>query len=301
MKDMKALSIIRDKHKRTVWRRAFRIWQHKPHEVAPLSTERHICSSCATEFTGNFCPRCGQSARVGRFSFKKAFLLFLDVWGMGNRGMYHTIRDLLLRPGYMIRDYICGMQSAYFPPFKMFFLLTALSLLVEHGFSFAPEEKKEDAKVEVATTNDTSETKAGQHKDLVLNAIASVANFIDNLQERSPAITSLLFLLLIAAPLFIFFRKSPTIPDLRFSEFIVAMVYTSNMVSIYSVIGAVFNSFIIKCLTVLMVFVAFRQFSGFSKKRVLGYIILSAVIAFVLLTTIILVFTFFVYYATDRK
>ena len=79
------------------------------------------------------------------------------------------------------------------------------------------------------------------------------------------------------------------------------MVYTSNMVSIYSVIGAVFHSVIIKCLTVLMVFVAFRQFSGISKMRVLGYIILSAVIAFVILTTIILVFTFFVYYATDGK
>ena len=79
------------------------------------------------------------------------------------------------------------------------------------------------------------------------------------------------------------------------------MVYTANMVSIYSVIGAVFHSVIIKCFTVLMVFVALRQFSGFSKMRVLGYIILSAAIAFVLLTTIILVFTFFVYYATDGK
>ena len=215
--------------------------------------------------------------------------------------MFHSIRDLILRPGYMIRDYISGMQSAYFPPFKMFFLLTALTLLVEHGFSFAPEEKKEDAKVEVTTTKDTSKTEAGQHKDLVVSSLSSVVNSIDTLEEKSPAITSLLFLLLIAAPLFIFFRKSPTIPDLRFSEFIVAMVYTSNMVSIYSVIGAVFHSVIIKCLTVLMVFVAFRQFSGFSKMRVLGYIILSAVIAFVILTTIILVFTFFVYYATDGK
>ena len=53
--------------------------------------------------------------------------LFLDVWGMGNRGMFRTLRDLILRPGYLIRDYISGMQMAYFPPFKLLFLLTALS------------------------------------------------------------------------------------------------------------------------------------------------------------------------------
>ena len=49
--------------------------------------------------------------------------------------MRHSIRDLLLRPGYMIRDYLQGMQMAYFPPFKMLFLLTALSLLVESGMN----------------------------------------------------------------------------------------------------------------------------------------------------------------------
>ncbi len=47
-------------------------------------------------------PPCGQSARIGRYSFRKAALLFLDVWGLGNRGLFRTLRDLLLRPGYMI-------------------------------------------------------------------------------------------------------------------------------------------------------------------------------------------------------
>ena len=54
---------------------------------------------------------------------------------MGNRGMFRSIRDLILRPGYMIRDYLRGMQMAYFPPFKMFFLLLALSLLVNSGMN----------------------------------------------------------------------------------------------------------------------------------------------------------------------
>ena len=110
---MKALNYLKSKEKRAVWLRAFRIWQRRPYEVAPLSEESHECSSCKTVFTGNYCPRCGQPSEVGRFSFKKALLLFLDVWGIGNRSMFRSLRDLMFRPGYMIRDYLRGMQSAY--------------------------------------------------------------------------------------------------------------------------------------------------------------------------------------------
>lgn len=91
--------------------RQFKKWQHQPHQVAPLSEEMHECATCGTHFEGNYCPRCGQSAQIGRYSFKKALLLFLDVWGVGNRGMFRSIRDLLLRPGYMINDYLREWQQ----------------------------------------------------------------------------------------------------------------------------------------------------------------------------------------------
>ena len=113
----------------------FKEWKQQPHQVAPLSEEQHECATCGTHYEGNYCPRCGQSAKIGRYSFKNAILLFLDVWGLGNRGMFRSIRDLILRPGYMIRDYLRGMQMAYFPPFKMSFLLLALWLVVDSGLN----------------------------------------------------------------------------------------------------------------------------------------------------------------------
>ena len=124
----------------------FQDWKLQPHQVAPLSEQQHECATCGTHYEGNYCPRCGQSAKIGRYSFKNAFLLYLDVWGLGNRGMFRSIRDLLLRPGYMIRDYLRGMQMAYFPPFKMFFLLTALSLLVNTGFNIQGINRMEQQK-----------------------------------------------------------------------------------------------------------------------------------------------------------
>ncbi len=290
---MKAIEYINNKQKRAVWLRAFHIWQRRPHELAPLSEESRTCSSCGTVYQGNFCPRCGQSARVGRFSFKKAALLFLDVWGMGNRSMFRSIRDLMLRPGFMIRDYLSGMQSAYFPPFKMFFLLAAFSLVVEHGFNFGLDVK--DVQDEAPKTEQTAmeNTKIARHdltvhpgdkeEDIKWKAVGNASlrfvKVMDALREKNPAIFSLLSLVLFSVPLFFFLRSSPTIPDLRYSEFIVALVYTSNMYSIYSIAGNLLGFRILNIIAVLMIFVALKQFSGFSKLRVLRYIVLTTLIS----------------------
>ena len=306
---MKAIEYINNKQKRAVWLRAFHIWQRRPHELAPLSEESRTCSSCGTVYQGNFCPRCGQSARVGRFSFKKAALLFLDVWGMGNRSMFRSIRDLMLRPGFMIRDYLSGMQSAYFPPFKMFFLLAAFSLIIEHGFNFGLDVK--DFQDEAPKTEQTAmeNTKIARHdltvhpgdkkEDIKWKAVGNASlrfvKVMDALREKNPAIFSLLSLVLFSVPLFFFLRSSPTIPDLRYSEFIVALVYTSNMYSIYSIAGNLLDSSILKIIAVLMIFVALKQFSGFSKLRVLRYIVLTTLISIFVMVLIVGVGVSFIY------
>lgn len=305
---MKALSYISDKGKRAVLLRAFHIWQRRPHEVAPLSEISHECASCGTIFNGNFCPRCGQSAKVGRFSFKKAFLLFLDVWGVGNRGMFRSLRDLMFRPGYMIRDYISGMQSAYFPPFKMFFLLAALSLVVAHGFSLGSDgdetktdvnEKMEAVKQEMKQVKQeaSDEISLGNKSFQVtmdtdnldsplLNKSHGFFKMMNTLRKNNPAIFSLLSLVIFSLPLYFFFRSTPTIPDLRYSEFIVALVYTSNMYSIYSIAGNLLNSSILKVIAFLMVFVALKQFSGYSKRRVLWYLMLTVLFSLVIVVAL---------------
>lgn len=305
----KEIGYLFDKQKRAVWRRAFHIWQLRPYEVAPLSDDNHKCSSCGTEYIGNYCPRCGQSANIGRFSFKKAILNFLDVWGLGNRSMFRTIRDLMFRPGYMIRDYLSGMQSAYFPPIQMFFILATFSLVVEHGINpilenkeqqtdatrtevVADQEEKINNEEQIENDEEQIENDEEQIKEILnqrrktamFNATNKFVNIMDSLREKNPAVFSLLFLILFSIPLFFFFRTTPAIPDLRFSEFIVALVYTSNAYSIYSIVGNLFGLGILNIISVLMIFVSLKQFTGYKKRRVLGYIILSSLLSIIIIT-----------------
>ena len=259
--------------------RRFREWQQQPYQVKPLSEDKHVCTTCGTQYEGNYCPRCGQSSKIGRYSFKNAFLLFLDVWGLGNRGMFRTIRDLILRPGYMIRDYLQGMQMAYFPPFKLFFLLIALSLLVESGLNVKGVNRFEESmemfdKIEQENTQQVDEVGKQVTSDF-LKQTREATIWINN----HMTIVLLVLLLLFSGPLYLFFRHCPNLPDMRFSEFFVAIIYFTDMWNIYSIIVAFLGiSLYYESFIPILAIIPLKQLSGYSYWRTIWKTFLALVI-----------------------
>jgi hypothetical protein len=124
----------------------------------------------------------------------------------------------------MIRDYISGMQMAYFPPFKLLFLLTAFTLVVQSGINLKGENYFESDKEQVVKESDGAIAKKqayttfGEHFDRVRTEYFERLNA---LVEKNQAVGWLLMLALLSAPLYPLFRKSPAIPDLRFSELLI--------------------------------------------------------------------------------
>lgn len=250
-------------------------WQRAPHRVKAMTAQEHDCATCSRHYVGNYCPQCGQSATIGRYSFKNAFLLFIDVWGLGNRGMFRTIRDLVLRPGYMIRDYLRGMQMAYFPPFKMFFLICALSLLIDTGLNIKGENRYElyMAKEKAYAEQQAAEAEADaslteQKRDAQITTHQAFYTLAGKIQDHSQIVT-LVSLLLFSVPLYLLFRRCPAIGDLRFSECVVAMVYISNLILICCIIPSLLCfSFAAEArfdlLSTLVAIIPIKQLSGYS-------------------------------------
>ncbi len=291
----------------------YREWKLEPHQVAPLSEEQHECATCGTHYEGNYCPRCGQSARIGRYSFKKAILLFLDVWGLGNRGMFRSIRDLILRPGYMIRDYLRGMQMAYFPPFKMFFLLLTLWLVVDSGLNiqFVNRDKQNKKETEQifsrfkpkaslnATDDKADEKKTGilftkEEKEKMFNQeYKQKEGKVGDWIEQHSSLLVLAGLLLFSLPLYLLFRRSPAIPDLRLSECFVAMVYITDMILIYGIIPSLL-CFSVKAeiyydlLSLLLAIIPIKQLSGYSYFSTIWRLV-AAFIPFAIMCMILLI------------
>jgi hypothetical protein len=251
--------------------------------------EHNRCCTCGQEYQGSYCPCCGQSARIGRYSFKNAVLLFLDVWGMGNRGMFRTLRDLILRPGYLIRDYISGMQMAYFPPFKLLFLLTALLLIVDSGVNLKGKNYLANFHEKTVNIDNARTEKSKKDEATRMEQWDKAGDYfivkVREFKESNLAFFWLSLLFILSLPLYLFFRKSPDIPDLRYSELLIALVYTWGMQDIYEIVLTFFGVYEgdVSDAAYLLSIIPLKQLSGFKWWRTSLYVILSYLAALAIL------------------
>ena len=212
--------------------RAFRAWQKRPYRVAPMSEKEHDCFTCHTHFQGNFCPRCGQSANIGRYSLKDTTIQFFEVWGVGNRSFFRCLRDLILRPGYMIRDYLSGMQMAYYPPFQLLSTIAALHFLIgmfEANIHSTATDAAVTTSVQqslrvnedttLATTKQADTDKMVESMDKIVN------DWIPHIRDNYPTVFPLYLIIFHALSFYLFYRKSKKIPNLRLSEALIVAVY----------------------------------------------------------------------------
>ena len=116
--------------------RRFKAWQVHPADY-PVADVPRYCNNCGYEYTGNFCPVCGQRATAGRVTWNVVRHSVMDVWGLGGRSLPYSLWQLMWRPGYFISDYINGKWQSSFPPVKMLVLVAVILFLV--GKAIFPE------------------------------------------------------------------------------------------------------------------------------------------------------------------
>ncbi len=173
------------------WYGKFRKWvlqleqrqeNDKP-KVVVRDHESHVCKHCGAEYNGEFCPKCSMPTRWKRFNWKLLIKNFMDIWGLGSRSMFRTVRDLFWRPGYMIKDYLNGHHLSYFPPFKMlavwsvfmlFFLMIYQAITGIAPADSAPTEPLAQSLKEISGINVSATANA------LLEQIDRVLKFLDS-------------------------------------------------------------------------------------------------------------------------
>lgn len=296
--------------------RRFRQWQRTPTATEPLDDgEQHACLNCGESYDGRFCPRCGQSGKTRRLTMRGVMANALDVWGAGNRSMPRNIVHLLFRPGYMIADYLRGHRQPYFPPFKMLFIFTATLLimveLVRWGVDY--EEPRRPSVTEVINDSLTPENaiandKKALHdfevrKRVIVGSCAKVRDWLDDHR----AISVILFQVLVAIAMWLFFRNSKRLPNLSISEQVFVQVFLSSQVMLVSAIYFVVSLLwehggvddLPQVLTMVLYLTDYKQLFGFSWwgtiwRSVLAMLLLYAVIFLVILILGILFYRFLV-------
>jgi hypothetical protein len=100
-----------------------------PTQSAPTPSPE-TCPNCGAIRVGPFCAGCGQSLREPRVSFGLLWRWLVGQVLSFDRGFLLTVREMTLRPGTMIRDYLAGQRQRYTNPFTYLLLWSAASLLV---------------------------------------------------------------------------------------------------------------------------------------------------------------------------
>lgn len=91
------------------------------------------CKNCEQLVDGNYCPHCGQSARVEKINLPN----FLKELSAGvfqvDKGFFYSFKELFVRPGPSIREYLAGKRKNHFKPIAYVLTLSAIYFLLSRA------------------------------------------------------------------------------------------------------------------------------------------------------------------------
>jgi hypothetical protein len=105
------------------------------------------CLNCGTLLTAddNYCPTCGQKTDTHRLSMKHIWHDIRHALTHADKGFFFTLKELLLQPGTVAREYMAGKRKKYFNPFSLLVVILGIQLIANGIFrpysqeTFTPE------------------------------------------------------------------------------------------------------------------------------------------------------------------
>ncbi|MBT8181758.1 MAG: DUF3667 domain-containing protein, partial [Eudoraea sp.] len=114
-----------------------------------MTSELKYCRNCGTHVTNKYCENCGQRTSVYKVSFKETIHDFIDAAFSLNAPLFITLKQLIVNPGIVLREYLEGKRKKYYKPVAFFILTTVAYLVIRSAIGFDPFT---DTVVEVEST-----------------------------------------------------------------------------------------------------------------------------------------------------
>lgn len=121
--------------------------------------ESKYCANCGRELAPDFtvCPGCGQKVSIHRFTIPHILHELLHAFTHADKGALHLLKELALRPGMVLQEYILERKrKKYFNPFTLLLLILGFSVFMNsifHPFQknqYITQEQMAKAKTEAA-------------------------------------------------------------------------------------------------------------------------------------------------------
>lgn len=209
----------------------------------------NICKKCESEFKGNYCSNCGNPHEIERINGPYIISEIASILNF-QKGIFCTIKELLIRPGQNIRQFLTEDRNRLVKPI-MFILICSLTYTI-----FQQIFKFEDGYI-------------GLQFDGSDSVISPIFQWI----AQNYGYSNILLSLFVAAWIKIFYLKY----DYNFYEIIILLLYISGMqMLMFSLLGMLeslikipilsFGSYIV----LIYAFWAIAQF--YDKRKILNYL-----------------------------
>ena len=90
------------------------------------------CLNCGNKFKGDFCPHCGQKAATKRLNIKEILMDAVNSFVGGDNKFIRTCRDLCIRPGHMVHEYLIGHRAKYYNPLQVYIYTITLYAILSY-------------------------------------------------------------------------------------------------------------------------------------------------------------------------
>jgi len=182
-----------------------------------------ICKNCGHRFEGNFCSNCGQSSKVNRIDSHYVAEEISNGLFQVNRGFFYTIKELFIRPGVTIKNFLQGKRQNYFKPIPFVLLASTLYVFIVYLLDLNTYSKDFE-----------SGFKAGVHES-EMNKASSILNVL-NWLANNHAYTLLILLPFYSLSSYIAFIKS----KYNYFEHLVLNIYISGQQMIIYLVSSFF-------------------------------------------------------------
>lgn len=177
------------------------------------------CLNCQSDLQGNFCAACGQERIQNSITIRSLFENIARILLFAESPLLRTVKQLIMRPGHFVNEYLLGKRKPFMGPVHFFFLLITLYMLF---FNWLGDEL-------IAFLQSTFTNEAPPK---TLGSLGSSAIDIQNFVKKN--INYFYFLLppILAGCLSIFFRKNTH----RYAENLVFAFYLTGIGFVFSLI-----------------------------------------------------------------
>jgi len=142
--------------------------------------EDKTCLNCNYVVEKRFCPNCGQENTDTRKTFYHLFVHFFEDLTHYENAFWKTIKNLLLKPSSLTKEYLSGKRLSYLAPVRLYIFISFVTFFI---ISFAPDNDNDLVNINQNQTVRVKD-KNGKMKDSIIsNKKIKVSELIEE-QDR---------------------------------------------------------------------------------------------------------------------